>query len=282
MERLPPKGPFRAGLVQLTTGRDVERNLASAAELVREAAAAGARFILTPEMTNILETDRERLKGSVQREEDDQAPRFFATLAHELGVHLLVGSMALRSDGDKLVNRSLLFSPEGAVMARYDKIHLFDVDVGTGQSYRESRTYGGGEEASTVDLPWGRFAPTICYDVRFPALYRLLSQAGALFVSVPSAFTKVTGAAHWHVLLRARAIENGMFVLAPAQTGHHESGRDTFGHTLAVDPWGTIIAERADEPGIVLVELDPELARSARRRIPALAHDRAWSLGDDR
>ena len=269
---------FRAGLIQLTSGRDVGRNLETAADLIREAAAGGAALVLTPEMTNILETDRVRLMACVHEEAGDPAPAFFSRLAAELGIHLLIGSLALKSGADRLVNRSLLFAPNGETVFRYDKIHLFDVDLGQGQSFRESRTYRGGERAVVHDLPWGRFGATICYDLRFPALYRLLSQAGALFISVPSAFTKITGEAHWHVLLRARAIENGAYILAPAQAGRHESGRETFGHSLVVDPWGAVVAERPRDPGVLFATLEPRLAAAARQRIPTLGPDRSWTL----
>ena len=270
--------PFRVGLIQLTSGRDVGTNLDTAADLIREAAAGGAGLVLTPEMTNILETDRARLMTCIHDEAEDPAPAFFSRLAAELGIHLLIGSLALRSGGDRLVNRSLLFAPTGEAVLRYDKIHLFDVDLGQGQSFRESRTYRGGERAVFHDLPWGRLGATICYDLRFPALYRLLSQAGALFISVPSAFTRITGEAHWHVLLRARAIENGAYVLAPAQAGRHESGRESFGHSLVVDPWGAVIAERPRDPGVLFANLEPSLATAARQRIPALASNRSWML----
>ena len=273
---------FRAALIQLTSGRDVARNLATAGDLIREAAAGGAAFVLTPEMTNILETDRARLMANVGEERDDPAPAFFSRLAEELGIHLLVGSLALRSGADRLVNRSLLLAPTGETVLRYDKIHLFDVDLADGQSFRESRTYRGGERAALHDLPWGRFGATVCYDVRFPALYRLLSRAGALFISVPSAFTKLTGEAHWHVLLRARAIENGAYILAPAQSGRHESGRETFGHSLAVDPWGSVVGELRHDPGVVFVTVDPDLAAAARERIPALQGEQRWTLAEHR
>jgi hypothetical protein len=199
-------------------------------------------------------------------------------LAKNLGVHVLIGSLALKSARQKLVNRSLLFSPEGEVLARYDKIHMFDVDLGDGQRFRESQGYEAGARAMIADLPWGRLGLSVCYDVRFPGLYNSLAKAGSYLLTVPSAFTKLTGEAHWHVLLRARAIENGAFVLAPAQAGRHECGRESYGHSLIVGPWGEVMGDGGKAPGIVMAVIDPSLAMAARRRIPALSHARAWGL----
>jgi len=269
---------FKSALVQLRAGRDMDANFAAATQLIREAAGLGANFITTPEMTNILEPDRAQLKSLVRPESEDRSVSAFAALAKELGIWLNIGSLALKGDGDRLVNRSLLFSADGTLICRYDKLHLFDVDLPTGERLRESEAYAPGERIVNADLPWCRLGLTICYDVRFPALYRALGQAGAAVITVPSAFTVPTGEAHWHVLLRARAIENGCYVLAAAQGGLHESGRETYGHSLAVSPWGEIIAEAGIEPGIIVVEIDPEEAASARRRIPALSHDRPFSL----
>jgi deaminated glutathione amidase len=269
---------FRAGLVQMCAGREVGRNVADASALIREAAAKGAEFIATPEMTNIIDTDRQRVAGIVQSEVDDPAPRAFSQLAKDAGVHLLIGSLALRSEQQKLVNRSLLFSPEGEVLARYDKIHMFDVDLGEGQSFRESNGYAAGQQAVIADLPWGRIGLSVCYDVRFPRLYTSLARSGANLLGVPSAFTKLTGEAHWHVLLRARAIENGAFVLAPAQAGRHECGRESYGHSLIVGPWGDVMGEGGTGPCIVMAAIDLSRARAARRRIPALSHARGFEL----
>ena len=269
---------FRAGLVQMCSGRDVERNIADASALIREAAAKGAEFIATPEMTNILDTDRGRVAAIVQAEAEDPAPRAFGQLAKDAGVYLLIGSLALRSELQKLVNRSLLFSPEGEVLARYDKIHMFDVDLGEGHSFRESKGYEAGQRAITADLPWGRLGLSVCYDVRFPGLYTSLAKAGSYLLSVPSAFTNLTGEAHWHVLLRARAIENGAFVLAPAQAGRHECGRESYGHSLIIGPWGEIMGDGGTDPCVVTAEIDLTLAMSARRRIPALSHARRFGL----
>jgi deaminated glutathione amidase len=269
---------FRAGVVQLCSGCDVDRNLKDASLLVREAQAKGAEFIATPEMTNILDTDRERVSASVEEERNDRAPRLFSELAHELGIYLLIGSMALRTGAGKLVNRSLLFSPEGKVAARYDKIHMFDVELGSGQSFRESRSYQAGETAELADLPWARLGLTICYDVRFPQLYRSLTRAGAYMISVPSAFTQKTGADHWEVLMRARAIENAVFIIAPAQTGRHECGRQTYGHSLVVDPWGEVMCDLGQAPGIAIATISPHLLVTMRQRIPLLQHARPAGL----
>ncbi|MGH6873519.1 MAG: carbon-nitrogen hydrolase family protein [Aestuariivirgaceae bacterium] len=269
---------FSAGLVQMCSSREVERNMAEASALIREAAAAGAELIATPEMTNILDTDRQRVAAIVRAERDDPAPQAFSELAKELGVHILIGSLALKSAQQKLINRSLLFSPSGDVLARYDKIHMFDVDLGNEQKFRESQGYEAGRRAVAADLPWGRIGLSVCYDLRFPVLYNSLAKAGSYLLSVPSAFTRVTGEAHWHVLLRARAIENAAFVLAPAQTGRHECGRESYGHSLIVGPWGDVIGEGGKAPGVVMATIDLSHVITARRRIPALSHARGWGL----
>ena len=245
------------------------RNIAETSDMIRAAAARGAEFVLTPEMTNIIEPDRPRLRGLVKNEHEDPAVHAFAALARELRLWLLIGSLALKGKDGNLVNRSLLFAPNGERVVAYDKIHLFDVDLPTGERIRESEAYAGGGAAPVVDTPWGKLGLTICYDVRFPGLYRQLAQQGADFLTVPSAFTVPTGEAHWHVLLRARAIETGSYVLAPAQTGQHDSGRRTYGHSLVVSPWGTIEADAGTETGIALATLDLQAVVTARRRISA-------------
>jgi predicted amidohydrolase len=269
---------IRAALIQLRSGRDMARNVAEASALVREAAGQGANFVSTPEMTNILEPDRPRLRSLAKPEAEDESVHAFAALARELGLWLNIGSLALKGEGEKLLNRSLLFAPDGSITARYDKIHLFDVDLPTGESLRESHAYEGGASAVLAETPLGPIGLTICYDMRFPHLYRALAKAGAKLFTVPSAFTVPTGQAHWHVLLRARAIETGSFVLAAAQGGRHESGRETYGHSLIVSPWGEVLAEAGTEPGIIIADLDLAQSDLARSRIPALAHDRAFSL----
>jgi predicted amidohydrolase len=269
---------IRAALIQLRSGTDMARNVAEASALIREAAGQGASFVATPEMTNILEPDRPRLRSLAKPEREDASVAAFSVLAQELGLWLNIGSLALQGPGEKLVNRSLLFTPDGGIAARYDKIHLFDVDLPTGESLRESHAYDGGAEAVLVETPLGAIGLTICYDMRFPHLYRALAKSGAKLFTVPSAFTVPTGQAHWHVLLRARAIETGSFILAAAQGGRHESGRETYGHSLIVSPWGEVLAEAGTEPGIVIADIDLAQADLARARIPALVHDRPMSL----
>lgn len=269
---------FKVALVQMRSGRDMARNLADAAAMIREARGRGAQFVSTPEMTNILEPDRPRLKSLARREEEDASVAGFSELARELGLWLNVGSLALKGPAEKLINRSLLIAPDGAIAARYDKIHLFDVDLPNGESLRESHAYDGGNRAVLAATPLGVIGLTICYDVRFPALYRALAQAGAAVLTVPSAFTVPTGQAHWHVLLRARAIETGSFVLAAAQGGVHESGRATYGHSLAVSPWGEVIAEAGTDPGVLVFDVNPDEVNVARTRIPTLCHDRVFTL----
>jgi predicted amidohydrolase len=272
------RSTVRVALVQMRSGRDPSQNFAAAAEAIRRAHADGAEYVLTPEMTNIMESDRARIFDAVGSEDDDKLVANFRSLARELGTIVHIGSMALKASPDRLANRSLLIDAAGEIVARYDKIHMFDVDLANGESYRESRNYRAGETAVAADLPWGRLGLTICYDVRFPALYSALAQAGATFLSVPSAFTVQTGEAHWHALLRARAIENGAFVFAAAQAGKHENGRETFGHSLIVDPWGRILAEGGTEPGIVMTDIDIGEIATARARIPALQHGHRFEI----
>lgn len=269
---------FKAALIQMRSSREIERNITEATALIREAKAAGAQFVLTPENTNIVETDKVRQRQVITTEREDASAAAFAELARELKLWLMIGSLALMGETGKPVNRSLLFSPDGDVAARYDKIHLFDITLPDGQEIRESDFVSPGNRAVVADLPWCRAGMTICYDVRFAALYRALTQAGTSLLTVPSAFTVPTGQAHWHVLLRARAIETGSFVLAAAQGGVHDCGRSTYGHSLAVSPWGEIIAEAGTEPGVMLVDIDPAQSALARQRIPALRHDRPFSL----
>jgi len=272
--------PFVAALVQMRSGIDPAANLAQATGLIRQAAAAGANYVQTPEMTNILVLDRERLFAVIRAEEEDPTLSAMRALARELAIHLHIGSLAIRVSPERAANRSFVIDPGGDVIARYDKIHMFDVDLAGGESYRESANFRAGESAVVRDLPWGRIGLSICYDLRFPALFRALAEAGAQFLAVPAAFTRQTGEAHWHTLIKARAIENGCFVLAAAQGGRHENGRDTFGHSLIVDPWGTVLGEGGTEPGIVTATIDPERVAQARKRIPSLRHGRRFSVSD--
>ena len=269
--------PFKVGLVQMTAARDAEPNIRMARDLVRQAKAQGAEFILTPENTGMMEPNKPALLQKAKPEAEHPLLPAFAELAKEAGAWLLLGSIAIRLDATSCANRSFLFDPKGRVVARYDKIHMFDVDLKAGESYRESATFRPGREAVVADLPWGRLGLTICYDLRFAYLYRALAKGGASFITVPAAFTRPTGEAHWHVLLRARAIETGAFVFAPAQCGEHAEGRKTFGHSLIVAPWGEVLADGGTEPGVVTAMIDPAKVEEARSMIPALRHDRDFS-----
>ncbi len=269
---------FKVGLVQMRSGVDPQANLVAALAFVEEAARAGADYVLTPEMTNIMEVKRERLFATIADEERDPMLAALREAAARLEIYVHIGSLAVKASPDKAANRSFLIDRRGDVVARYDKIYMFDVDLANGESYRESRNYRPGDLAVVTDLPWGRLGVTICYDLRFPALYRALAEAGASFFSIPSAFTRQTGEAHWHVLMRARAIENGSFVFAAAQGGRHENGRETFGHSLIIDPWGRILAEGGTEPGVILADVDPAQISAARSRIPSLHHGRRFEM----
>ena len=269
---------FNAAMIQMRSGLDPAANLAAALDLIDEAKEAGADYVLTPEMTHILAAKREQLFAKIVAEEQDATLTTLREVARKLAIYIHIGSLAIKASPEKAANRSFLIDRRGEVTARYDKIHMFDVDLAGGESYRESNTYRPGELAMVADLPWGRLGLTVCYDLRFPALYRALAEAGASFLAIPSAFTKQTGEAHWHVLQRARAIENGCFVFAAAQGGKHENGRETYGHSLVVDPWGRILAEGGTEPGVVMAQIDPSEVVAARSRIPSLHHGRRFEL----
>jgi predicted amidohydrolase len=274
---------MRAALIQITASDDPAANLPATEAALRQAAAQGAEFAATPEMTNIMSSDRAHQMRVARAEGDDPTLARLRAVAAELGLWTLIGSLALRSgdDPDRLANRSFLIAPDGGIAARYDKIHMFDVEVGDGQTYRESATYRPGSRAVLADTPFARLGLTVCYDLRFAALFRDLAQAGAQVICVPAAFTVPTGEAHWHVLLRARAIETGAFILAPAQTGTHPGGqggppRRTYGHALALAPWGEVIADAGTAPGVVFADLDLAQVAEARRRIPALSVSPNW------
>jgi len=271
-------GTFKAALIQMRSGLQPGANIELAVRYVGDAKSAGAEYVLTPEMTNILAANREQLFAVAVDEEADASLATVRELARKLAIYVHIGSLAVRISPDRAANRSFLIDPKGDILARYDKIHMFDVDLAGGESYRESRNYRPGELAVLADLPWGRLGLTVCYDLRFPALYRALAEAGATMLAIPSAFTKQTGEAHWHVLVRSRAIENGCFVFAAAQGGRHENGRDTFGHSLIVDPWGRILAEGDTEPGVIVAEINPAEVASARARIPSLQHGRRFEV----
>src|ERR1700728_3466121 len=240
---------FKVGLVQMRSGLDPQANLASLIAAIDEAKRGGADYVQTPEMTNILALKRDDLFANIVAEEHDPTLATLRELAQKLSIYIHIGSLAIKVTPEKAANRAFVIDRNGDIAARYDKIHMFDVDLAGGESYRESNNY------RPADLPWGRLGVTICYDLRFPALYRALAEAGASFLAIPAAFTKQTGEAHWHVLMRARAIENGCYVIAAAQGGTHENGRETYGHSLVVDPWGRIIAEGTTEPGVVFADI---------------------------
>ena len=264
--------------VQMTAGPEVGPNLVAAATLIREAAADGAKFIATPENTSIIEPNRDlALEKSFTQDAHPGLPHFSA-LAEELRVWLLIGSMPIRVEPERLANRSFLIDDQGRLVAHYDKIHLFDVDLPNGEKYRESERIRPGAQAVVTPTPWGPLGMTVCYDLRFPHLYRDLAKAGATMISIPAAFTVPTGKAHWHVLLRARAIETGAFVFAPAQCGEHAGGRRTYGHSLIVAPWGEILAEAGDDaPGIIMADIDFTAVEQARGQVPSLKHDRDYA-----
>ena len=253
------------------------------AALVQEAAAGGAQFVMLPEVCNMIEPDRAALRQKVRPEDEDETISVLRDTAAKAGVWVLIGSAVVAPNGPegKLANRSLLIDSAGEIRGRYDKMHLFDVNVGSDDVYRESDTYQGGDKLALVETPWGPLGMTVCYDLRFPHLYRDYAKAGAVMLTIPSAFTRPTGMAHWHVLLRARAIECGAFVFAPAQTGDHPGGRKTYGHGLAVDPWGEVLIDQGEDTGIAYADIDIRLAEAARSRIPALKHDRKYVLSKD-
>jgi deaminated glutathione amidase len=271
---------FTAAMVQMRTALLPRPSLEQGIKLIRKAAAEGADYVLTPEVSNMMQLNRKALFEHLADEADDVSLSAYRALASELKIHLHIGSLALRASPERAVNRSFLIGPDGLVIASYDKIHMFDIDLPGGESYRESANYQPGETAVIADLPWGRIGLTICYDLRFPALYRALAESGASFLTVPSAFTRKTGEAHWHALLRARAIENGCFVFAAAQAGLHENKRETYGHSLIVAPWGEVLAEGGVEPGVFMARIDPSRVEAARKAVPSLQHGRRFSVAD--
>lgn len=264
----------RIALVQTNTGIDPASNAAALVAAIGGAAAGGAAMVFTPEMSNLLDRDRARAAAAIRAEDDDRVLAAVRDAAARHGTWIHLGSLALRREDGRLANRCFVIDGTGAIRARYDKLHLFDVNLPNGESWRESAAYAAGERATVVDTPAGRLGLSICYDLRFPDLYRALSDAGATVLSVPAAFTRPTGAAHWHLLLRARAVEAAAFVVAAAQAGEHEDGRATYGHSLVVDPWGEVIADAGDAPGLAFAMLDPARVADVRARIPVLAHRR--------
>jgi predicted amidohydrolase len=276
-------GIFTAAAIQMRSGTDPTRNAADFEDLVREAARAGAVYVQSPEMTGAVVRDSKARSLAFKSEELDVTAIAAARLSAELGIFLHVGSTAIVRPDGKLANRAMLYSPEGALIARYDKIHMFDVDLDNGESWRESAAYEPGTQAVVCDLGMARLGLAVCYDLRFPQLFRAEAIAGADILTVPAAFTRQTGKAHWHILLRARAIENGAFVVAAAQGGLHEDGRETFGHSLIIDPWGRILAEADhDRPAVVLAEIDTAASAEARSKIPNLRNARDFAVATQR
>ncbi|WFU46852.1 carbon-nitrogen hydrolase family protein [Sinorhizobium terangae] len=272
---------FKAAAVQMCSGVDPARNVETMAKLVREAAAQGATYIQTPEMTGAIQRDRAGLRSVLKDEANDIVVRAASALAGELGVYLHIGSTPIALSDGKIANRGFLFGPDGGRICDYDKIHMFDVDLENGESWRESAAYRPGTTARVADLAFGKLGFSICYDVRFPELFRQQAVAGAEIMSVPAAFTKQTGEAHWEILLRARAIENGVFVIAAAQAGKHEDGRETFGHSMIVDPWGRVLAEAGPTgEGIIIADIDTAAVHGARAKIPNLKNARSFVLDE--
>ncbi|KPF42581.1 carbon-nitrogen hydrolase family protein [Rhizobium sp. AAP43] len=270
---------FKAAAVQMCSGVDPQRNAESMARLVKDAAARGAIYVQTPEMTGAVQKDRPGLMGVLRDEENDLIVKAASDLARELAIHLHVGSTAIKLPDGKIANRAFLFGPDGAKIASYDKIHMFDVDLDNGESWRESSVYRPGERALVADLPFAKIGFGVCYDVRFPHLFRAEAMAGAEILTTPAAFTKQTGEAHWEILLRARAIENGAFVISAAQAGLHEDGRETFGHSMIVGPWGKILAAAGGTgEAVVMAEIDTEAVKACRAKIPNLKNGRDFQL----
>lgn len=268
---------FKAACVQLNSGNDLAANLRAAETAIRSAAASGAQLIMLPEYAAMMDGSGRVMRENSPAEDGHPALDKFRALARETRAWLLVGSLTIKADDERMVNRSYLVSASGEIAARYDKIHMFDCTLPSGKVIRESSAYRPGEAAVIATTPWGPLGMTICYDLRFPQLYRALAQAGALFLAVPSSFQRETGIAHWHALLQARAIENLSYVFAPAMCGEHPGNRTTYGHSLIIDPWGKILAELGDEPGIALADIDVDRVAKVRGMLPSIEHDRLFA-----
>ncbi|TNE34692.1 MAG: carbon-nitrogen hydrolase family protein [Alphaproteobacteria bacterium] len=270
---------FTAACIQITSKADVDENLRITSDLIRGAAAAGANFIATPEVTNMLDADKKAVQAKAQLQEEDKTLAAFRSLAEETGAWILAGSLVIKKpDDERLANRSFLIRPDGSLVAQYDKIHMFDVELSNGETHKESRAYAPGNTARVAETPWGPIGMTVCYDVRFSHLYQQLALAGAGLITVPAAFTYTTGKAHWHVLQRARAIENGVFIVAPAQCGQHSEKRRTYGHSLIINPWGEVLADGGEEPGFITAEIDLAEVAKRRQQIPNLKNIRNFDL----
>lgn len=270
--------PFTVACVQVNAGRDLTRNVATACDMTRAARARGADLVLMPENVAVMEWGRRNVLAQAMPEDRHAALAAFRDLARETRAWLHCGSLTVLVGEGRAANRTYVLRPDGEVAATYDKIHMFDVDLGNGESYRESATFAPGDRAVVADTPWGGLGLSICYDLRFPHLYRALAHGDASFLAVPAAFTRTTGQAHWHVLLRARAIETGCYVFAPAQTGIHANDRQTYGHALIVDPWGEVLADAGEAPGLIVAEIDPARVADARAKLPSLRHDRPFAM----
>jgi len=268
---------FKAAVLQMRSSRVPADNVATVAAAVREAKAAGADYVQTPEMTTIVNRDRGAMMAAIGDETSNPELDAFRAIARDNAIHLHIGSMAVRV-GDKAANRAFVIDPKGEVAAVYDKIHLFDVDLAGGESWRESNAYVGGSKAVAVDLPFARLGIAICYDVRFPQLFRAYGDAGAEVISAPACFTRQTGEAHWHILQRARAIENGAWMVSAAQVGHHDDGRDTYGHSVIVDPWGRVVADAGESLGLIYAEIDVHAVAATRGKIPNLRNARPFTV----
>ena len=268
---------LKVACIQTNSKSDPNINIREVSSLIRAARSNGAELITTPEVVGMLEPNREKALNKAQPENYHGVLREFQALSRDLAIWLLIGSISIKLSNGKLANRSFLINPDGQIIARYTKIHMFDVEVNDGSIYRESATYQPGTSACLARTPWGLVGLTVCYDIRFPALYRDLAKAGAKIIFIPSAFTEVTGEAHWHILQRARAIENGCFIVSAAQTGMHEQNRKTFGHSIIVDPWGNILADADKDVGFITADLDLNLVDEVRKKIPSLTHDREYS-----
>ena len=271
------EGTVRVALVQMRSGRDPAANRDEAVARVREAAAQGAAYVQTPEMTALLDRDKAALFDKIREPDADETIAALRETARETGTIVHIGSLAVR-EGEKVANRAVLIGPDGAILATYDKLHMFDVDLPNGETWRESATFVAGAEAVLAHTPIGAIGLSVCYDIRFPYLYRAYAEAGAQILAAPAAFTRQTGEAHWQILQRARAIETGCFVLSAAQGGRHEDGRETYGHSIVVDPWGVVLAQGGTEPGLVMAQIDLSAVERARARIPSLTHTRAVRL----
>ena len=270
--------PFRVGLLQMQTGNDLAANLDAVKSMTREAAHGGAQFVLTPEYVLMMDGSGRVMRERALERDGGATLAELQALARELAVWLLVGSLTLKTDTDRIANRSYLLASDGRIVASYDKIHMFDVTLPDGKVIRESSTYCAGGRAVVAATPWGKLGLSVCYDLRFPQLYRALAKAGAQYLTIPSSFQRATGKVHWHTLIKARAIENACFVFAPAMCGEHPGNRTTYGHSLIVDPWGEVLADGGETPGVVYADVDPARVQKVRGMLPCLEHDQEFRL----